>query len=360
MTNEMRKPTRAVRVGDLTIGGGAALTVQSMTNVPAEDFRGTAEQILRLEKAGCDIVRLAVPTVECAPVFRYVREAGVKCPLVADVHFDYRIALAAAEAGADKIRVNPGNLGDKWKVREVAECLKTHSLPVRIGVNGGSLDKKLLEKYGSPTAEALAESAMEEAGAFEDCGFSDIVISIKSSNVGEMLRANRLVRSMCAYPLHIGLTEAGDDYSGLIKNAVGIGALLTEGIGDTLRVSLTADPLDEVKAGREILRAVGMDPRGGIEVISCPTCGRTKIDLIGMEKKYKEAVAHIDTHGRWLKVAVMGCVVNGPGEAREADFGMAGGAGKCVFFRGGERIATVPEEEAVDYLVRATLDALGE
>ena len=360
MTNDTRKPTKSVRVGSLTIGGGAPLTVQSMTNVPAEDFEGTAAQILKLEKAGCDIVRLAVPTPECARVFRYAKEKGVKCPLVADVHFDYRIAMAAAEAGADKIRVNPGNLGDKWKVREVAQCLKSHGLPVRIGVNGGSLDKKILEKYGSPTAEALAESAMEEAGAFEDCGFSDIVLSIKSSSVAEMLRANRLVRSMCDYPLHIGLTEAGDDYSGLVKNAIGIGALLTEGIGDTLRVSLTADPLDEVKAGREILRAVGLDPRGGIEVISCPTCGRTKIDLIGMEKRYREAVANLDTHGKRLKVAVMGCVVNGPGEAREADFGMAGGVGKCVFFRGGERIETVPEEEAVDYLVRATLEAIAE
>ena len=355
-----RMQSRPVRVGGLTIGGGAPLTVQSMTNVPAEDFEGTTAQILRLEKAGCDIVRLAVPTAECAPVFRYAKERGVTCPLVADVHFDYRIAMAAAESGADKIRVNPGNLGEKWKVREVAECLKAHGLPVRIGVNGGSLDKRLLEKYGAPTAEALAESALEEAEAFEACGLSDIVVSIKSSSVSEMLRANRLVRSMCEYPLHIGLTEAGDDYSGLIKNAIGIGALLTEGIGDTLRVSLTADPLDEVKAGREILRAVGLDPRGGIDVISCPTCGRTKIDLIGLEKRYKEAVAGLDTRGKRLKVAVMGCVVNGPGEAREADFGIAGGVGKCVFFRGGERIETVPEEEAVEYLVKATLRAIEE
>ncbi|MBE6724743.1 MAG: flavodoxin-dependent (E)-4-hydroxy-3-methylbut-2-enyl-diphosphate synthase [Ruminococcaceae bacterium] len=358
-TAEMKR-SRAVRAGSLTIGGGAPLTVQSMTNVPAEDFEGTAEQVLRLERAGCDIVRLAVPKTECAGVFRYVKDRGARCPLVADVHFDYRIALAAAEGGADKIRVNPGNLGEKWKVREVAECLKARGLPVRIGVNGGSLDKKLLEKYGAPTAEALAESAMEEAGAFEDCGFSDIVISIKSSSVAEMLRANRLVRGMSDYPLHIGLTEAGDAYSGLVKNAIGIGALLTEGIGDTLRVSLTADPEEEVRAGREILRAVGLDPRGTIDVISCPTCGRTKIDLIGLAGRYKEAVAGIDPRGKKLRVAVMGCVVNGPGEAREADFGIAGGDGKCVFFRGGERIETVPEEEAVDYLVRATLKALEE
>ena len=277
---------------------------------------------------------------------------------MADVHFDYRIALAAAAAGADKIRVNPGNLGEKWKVREVAECLKSRGLPVRIGVNGGSLDKKILEKYGSPTAQALAESALEEAEAFEACGFSDIVLSIKISSVPEMFRANRLVRSMCAYPLHIGLTEAGDDYSGLVKNAIGIGALLTEGIGDTLRVSLTADPIEEVRAGREILRAVGMDPRGYIDVISCPTCGRTKIDLIGLEKRYKAAVAGIDPRGKKLRVAVMGCVVNGPGEAREADFGIAGGDGKCVFFRGGVKEAVLDEADAVGFLVAETKKAI--
>ena len=358
MTDTVRKQTKPVRVGNLTIGGGAPLTVQSMTNVPAEDFAGTTAQILRLEEAGCDIVRLAVPTAECAAVFHYAKERGVSCPLVADVHFDYRIALAAAEAGADKIRVNPGNLGDRGKVREVAQCMKAHGLPVRIGVNGGSLDKKLLEKYGAPTAEALAESAMEEAGAFEDCGFSDIVISIKSSSVTEMLRANRLVRSMCDYPLHIGLTEAGDDYAGLIRNAVGIGALLTEGIGDTLRVSMSADPAEEVKAGREILRAVGLDPRGGIEVISCPTCGRTKIDLIRLEKRFKEAVADLDPKGKRIRVAVMGCVVNGPGEAKEADFGIAGGDGCCVFFRKGERQEKLSEDEALAKLIEETRRAI--
>ena len=352
--------SRPVRVGTLILGAGAPVSVQSMTNTPAEDFGSTVRQILRLEEAGCDIVRLAVPTVECAAVFGEAKARGVRCPLVADVHFDYRIAIAAAEAGADKIRVNPGNIGEKWKIREVADCLSAHGLPVRIGVNGGSLDRKLLEKYGAPTAEALAESAMEEAQAFEACGFSDIVISIKSSSVREMLRANRLVRSMSDYPLHIGLTEAGDDYSGLIKNAVGIGALLTEGIGDTLRVSLTADPVEEVRAGREILRAVGMDPRGYIDVVSCPTCGRTKIDLIGLQRKYKEAIAGLDCRGKCLRVAVMGCVVNGPGEAREADFGIAGGDGKCVFFRKGEKQAVIDEEDAVAYLVKETLRAIEE
>ncbi len=342
------KITRAVRAGSLVIGGGAPVTVQSMTNVPAEDFDGVTAQIEALAKAGCDIVRLAVPTVECAGVFRLAKERGVTVPLVADVHFDYRIALAAAEAGADKIRVNPGNLGDKWKVREVAEACRSHGIPVRIGVNGGSLDKKLLEKYGSPTAEALAESAMEEAEAFEACGFSDLVVSIKSSSVPEMLRANRLVREMSDYPLHIGLTEAGDDYSGLVKNAIGIGALLSEGIGDTLRVSLTADPIDEVRAGREILRAVGKDPRGYIEVISCPTCGRTKIDLIGLAHQVEDALRGCEKD---LTVAVMGCIVNGPGEARQADVGIAGGDGCGVLFVKGELREKVPYDALLNTLL---------
>ncbi len=351
---------KAVKAGNVTIGGGAVLTVQSMTNVPAGDFERTVSQILSLEKAGCDIVRCAVPDTEAAGVFRYAKEHGAKCPLVADVHFDYKIALAAAEAGADKIRVNPGNLGEKWKVAEVAACLKSRGLPVRIGVNGGSLEKKILEKYGSPTAEALAESALEEAEAFEACGFSDIVLSIKSSSVPEMLRANRLVRSMCRYPLHIGLTEAGDHYSGLVKNAIGIGALLTEGIGDTLRVSLTADPLEEVRAGREILRAVGLDPRGYLDVISCPTCGRTKIDLFSLGNRYRDLIKDLDPHGKKLRVAIMGCVVNGPGEAREADFGIAGGDGKCVFFRNGIREAVIDEAVAAEFLAEETRKAIGD
>ena len=354
------KQTRQVKAGNVTIGGGAPVTVQSMTNIPAEDFDRSIDQILRLEQAGCDIVRLAVPKESSAEVFRIAKERGVTVPLVADIHFDYKIALAAAKAGADKIRINPGNIGEKWKVREVADTCKALGLPIRIGVNGGSLDKKLIEKYGSPTAEALAESALNEAEVLEGCGFSDIVISIKSSTVAEMLGANRIVRARSDYPLHLGITEAGDAYSGLVKNAIGIGSLLTEGVGDTIRVSLTADPVEEVKAGREILRALGMDSRGYVEVISCPTCGRTKVDLIGLQKRYKEAVSGLDCRGKHLRVAVMGCVVNGPGEAKEADFGIAGGDGYVLFFRDGKPEGKVPEEDAVAFLVKETEKAIRE
>ena len=352
-------PSRTVRAGTLPIGGGHPLTVQSMTNVPAEDTGRSVAQILALEKAGCDIVRLAVPSEQAAAVFRAAKEAGAKVPLVADIHFDYRLAIAAVRGGADKIRINPGNIGERWKVREVADACRAAGLPIRIGVNGGSLDRRILEKYGAPTGEALAQSALEEASVLEDCGFSDIVISIKSSSIRETLAANRLVRERSDYPLHLGVTEAGDAYSGLVKNAVGIGALLAEGIGDTLRVSLTADPLEEVRAGREILRSLGMDPRGVIEVISCPTCGRTKIDLIGLEKRFKDAIRDLDPRGKHLRVAVMGCVVNGPGEAKEADFGIAGGEGCCVFFKKGEKQEKLSEDEALLRLVEETCRAVG-
>lgn len=355
-----QKNTRIVYARGVAIGGNHPITVQSMTNVPAEDFARSVEQIKRLEEAGCDIVRLAVPKVECAEVFRIAKNEGVKVPLVADIHFDYKIALEAVKMGADKIRINPGNIGEEWKVREVANACRASGLPIRIGVNGGSLDKKLLEKYGAPTAEALCESAMTEAEALEKCGFSDIVISIKSSTVSEMTRAARLVRAQSDYPLHLGVTEAGDDYSGLVKNSIGIGSLLLDGIGETIRVSLTADPVDEVRAGKEILSALGLNRNGGVTVVSCPTCGRTKIDLIRIGKEYKEAIRDIKTNGKTLKVAVMGCVVNGPGEAREADFGIAGGDGFALFFRNGEPVTRVPEAEAVNFLVEETKKALAE
>ena len=356
----MKKTTRTVTAGRVKIGGGNPVSVQSMTNTPAHDFAACLDQIRRLEAAGCDIVRLAVPREEYAEVFTIAKNAGVKCPLVADIHFDYKIALASVKAGADKIRINPGNIGDGWKVREVADACRNAGLPIRIGVNGGSLDKKLLEKYGAPTAEALAESAMNEADALESCGFSDIVISIKSSTIQEMTRAARILHENTYYPLHLGVTEAGDDYSGLVKNSIGIGSLLLDGIGDTIRVSLTADPVKEVDAGREILASLGLNMGGGVDVVSCPTCGRTKIDLIGIGKQYKEAIRGIPTNGKKLKVAVMGCVVNGPGEAREADFGIAGGDGFVVFFKNGQPMHRVEEADAVNFLVEETKKALNE
>lgn len=347
-----RRKSRQVRAGEIFIGGGAGITVQSMTNAPAHDFEGQAAQIFSLEAAGCDIVRLAVPDEEAAGVFPYLRECGVKIPLVADIHFDYKIALACVRAGADKIRINPGNIGSPDKVREVAVACGDAGIPIRIGVNGGSLEKKLLEKYGSPTPEAIAESALSQAEMLERFGFSDIVVSIKSSDTYKMIEASEIVAGASDYPLHLGVTEAGDSFTGLIKNAVGIGSLLSRGIGDTIRVSLTAPPVEEVRAGKEILRSLGLYSGGGVNIISCPTCGRTKIDIIELTTSLREAVADIDTRGRKINVAVMGCVVNGPGEAREADFGIAGGDGFGVLFSGGETIRHVDERDIVPTLIR--------
>lgn len=354
-----RRETRKINVGGVVIGGNSMISVQSMTNVPADDFEGTVAQLHRLEKAGCDIARIAVPRVECAEIFTYAKEHGVKLPLVADIHFDYKIALAAIKAGADKIRINPGNIGESWKVEEVATAAKSMGIPIRIGVNGGSLEESLLKKYGSPTAEAIAESALTQADVLEKFGFSDIVISIKSSDVCKMVQASELVAANSSYPLHLGVTEAGDAFSGLVKNAAGIGALLTHGIGDTIRVSLTADPVEEIRAGREILKSVGMWHRGGVNIISCPTCGRTKVDLISLVGKLREAVTDIDTKGKTVNVAVMGCVVNGPGEAREADFGIAGGDGFGVLFRCGVPEGRVEEDKIVETLVANVLEFVG-
>ena len=346
-----RHKTRKVQVGTLAIGGDAPVTIQSMTNVPASDPEGTTAQILALEKAGCEIVRMAVPTEEDAAIFSYAKAHGCRTPLVADIHFDYRIALASLRQGADKIRINPGNIGEAWKVEEVAKACGAAGVPIRIGVNSGSLDKKLLEKYGSPTPEALAESALTQADMLEKYGFSDIVLSIKSSTVTSMLEACRIVARASDYPIHLGVTEAGDAYSGLVKNAIGIGALLTEGIGDTIRVSLTADPAEEIRAAKEILKASGRWEKGGINIISCPTCGRTAIDLIALQERCKTMLEPLDTHGKTLNVAIMGCVVNGPGEAREADYGLAGGKGCGLVFRKGKPAEKVPEEGLADALV---------
>ena len=349
-----RRNSRLLSVGGVAIGGGAPVSVQSMTNTPTADFDRTEAQIRALTDAGCDIVRLAVPEEAAAGVFAAMRSRGITVPLVADIHFDYKLALASAASGAAKIRINPGNIGADWKVKEVADACAAAGLPIRIGVNGGSLDSALRRKYGGPTPAALAESALTQAEMLEKHGFSQIVLSMKTSSVADTIETYRLAAAQCGYPLHIGVTEAGDEYSGLIKNAVGIGSLLADGIGDTLRISLTADPVREVYAGRELLRILELDPRGGIEIVSCPTCGRTKIDLIDLAARFKEASRSVDTKGRRVKIAVMGCVVNGPGEAREADFGIAGGDGFAVLFRGGETVCRVPENEIIETLLRET------
>lgn len=351
--SEIRRKTRRVRVGGVYIGGDAPLTVQSMTNRPADDYEGTLEQIRQLERAGCDIVRLAVPTKECAGViYRLKNEGDVKIPIVADIHFDYRIALESVAAGADKIRINPGNIGADERVKAVADACRNAGVPIRVGVNSGSLEKKLLEKYGSPTAEALAESALNQIKMLERFDFTDIVVAVKSSDVSLMIAANRLIAAQTDCPIHIGVTEAGTPAVGMMKSAVGIGALLCDGIGDTLRVSLTADPVREIEAAKALLAAVGIGDTGGINIVSCPTCGRTKVDLIGMASELERRALAGETHpSKKLKVAVMGCAVNGPGEAREADIGIAGGDGDVLLFRHGEICGKLPQENAVECLI---------
>lgn len=343
--------TRSVRVGNLLIGGDSPISVQSMTNTDTLNFDATLKQVRALEMAGCDIVRLAVPTIEAAKVFAFLKKEGTTVPLVADIHFDYKIALESVKYGVDKIRINPGNIGEKWKVEEVANACRNAGIPIRIGVNGGSLEKRLLEKYGSPTPEALAESAFEEAEALESVGFSDIVISIKSSRVSDMIEACRIVSRGSDYPLHLGVTEAGDEYSGLVKNSIGIGTLLNDSIGDTIRVSLTADPVREVAAGKEILKSLNLYGPS-LNIISCPTCARTKIDLIDLSAKFRDAVTGIDTNGKSITVALMGCAVNGPGEAREADVGVAGGNGEAILFKKGEIVCKISEDEILPRLIK--------
>lgn len=354
-----RRITRKIQAGNVIIGGGAPISVQSMTNTPAEDHAATVNQMLALQNAGCDIIRAAAPNEAATEVFALAKKSGVTIPMVADIHFDYKIALAALRAGADKIRINPGNIGESWKVEEVARACKAAGVPIRIGVNGGSLEKGLLQKYGGPTAEALAESALTQADMLEGFGFSDIVISIKSSHIDRMIKACQLVAEKSYYPIHLGVTEAGDEYSGLIKNSIGIGSVLSQGIGDTLRVSLTADPKREVIAGKEILASLGLRD-GGIDIISCPTCGRTKIDLIALSKKFREAIEGIDTKGKKITCAIMGCVVNGPGEAREADFGIAGGDGCAMLFRHGETVRRVEEDDIIPALLSEIDRIIGE
>ena len=332
--------------GGLPIGGGAPISVQSMLNVPSTDVEGSVRQARALEAAGCDIIRAAIPDMEAVRLIPAIKEA-VGIPLVADIHFDYRLALEAAAAGVDKIRINPGNIGSEDRVKAVADCCRTRGIPIRIGVNSGSVEREILAKYGSPTPEALVESALYHVSLLEKFDFEDIVISIKSSSVTSMIRAYELCSTRCGYPLHLGVTEAGTERMGLIKSAIGIGSLLQRGIGDTIRVSLTADPVQEVRAGIDILRALGL--REGPELVSCPTCGRTRIDLIRIAGEVEE---RLRSCRKPIKVAVMGCVVNGPGEAREADIGLAGGRGEGLLFRKGEILRKVPEEKLVDELMK--------
>ena len=329
--------TRQIHVGNVAIGGGAPVSIQSMTNTSTHDVEATLAQIRALAAAGCEIVRVAVPDERAAQAIAALK-AGSPLPLVADIHFDYRLAISAAEGGAAKIRINPGNIGGADRVQAVADVCKSKKIPIRIGVNGGSLDKKLLEKYGHPTPEALVESAFSHLELLEQAGFYDACVSIKSSSVPTMVAACRLFRRRCDYPLHIGVTETGPVRAGLIKSAMGIGALLLDGIGDTLRVSLTADPVQEVYAAKEILRAAGVR-KDGVNIISCPTCGRTSIDLIGLVDQVEQALQDCS---KSITVAVMGCVVNGPGEAREADVGIAGGEDCGVLFVKGEPVRKLP------------------
>lgn len=335
---------RSVKVGDCTFDG-EKIYIQSMLNVPASDIEGNVRQAVELEKAGCEIIRAAIPDMDAVRLIPAIKSA-VKIPLVADIHFNYKLALESAAAGIDKIRINPGNIGDFEKVRLVADACREKNIPIRIGVNSGSLEKDILEKYGSPTAEALAESALRHAELLERCDFGDIVISLKSSDVHTMIKGYRLIAEKTDYPLHLGVTEAGTKRMGIIKSAVGIGSLLADGIGETIRVSLTADPVEEVYAAKDILSAVGKGR--GIKFVSCPTCGRTKIDLISLAEKTEEALKGVQKD---ITVAVMGCAVNGPGEAREADIGIAGGDGCAILFRKGEIIKKFSEDEILTALL---------
>ena len=335
---------KIVKAGNLTLGDGN-IYIQSMLNRRSDDIEGSVEQAVELETVGCEIVRAAIPDMNAVKLIPAIKEK-INIPLVADIHFDYRLALAAVEAGIDKVRINPGNIGSADRVKAVADACANKGVPIRIGVNSGSVEKPLLAKYGGPTAEALVESALNHAKLLNDADFDDIVISIKSSNVNTMIEAYRLLSSKCDYPLHLGVTEAGTERSGLIKSAIGIGSLLHDGIGDTIRVSLTADPVREIYAAKDILKALGK--RGGVEIVSCPTCGRTRINLIELADKITAATANIDKN---IKVAVMGCVVNGPGEAKEADIGIAGGIGEAILFKKGEIIRKIKEENIVEELL---------
>lgn len=340
-----RKITKTVRIGSRVIGGGHPVLIQSMTNTRTEDIKATVTQIKQLEAAGCEIVRCTVPTKEAAAALAEIKKQ-VQIPVVADIHFDYRLAVAAIENGADKIRINPGNIGSAGRVKAVVDAAKERGIPIRVGVNSGSLEKELIEKYHGVTAEGIVESALGQVKLIEDMGYDNLVISIKSSDVLMCVRAHELISGQTQHPLHVGITEAGTIVSGSVKSSVGIGLILYQGIGDTIRVSLTGDPAEEIRTAKLILKTLGLR-RGGIEVVSCPTCGRTKIDLISLADKVEQMVADIPLD---IKVAVMGCVVNGPGEAKEADIGIAGGCGEGLLIRHGEILKKLPEEELLPAL----------
>ena len=349
--NSYRRKTKGFNVGGVGIGADYPVSVQSMTNTSPYDFEATYAQIRRLEGAGCDIVRLAIPDIGAAAVISEMKRRGISIPLVADIHFDYRIALAAIEAGVDKIRINPGNIGSREKTEAVVKACKERDIPIRIGVNSGSVEKSILEKYGRPSAEALAESALYHADILRDLDFDKIAISVKASSVPEMIEANRILARKTDYPLHLGVTEAGARERAAIKSSVGIGALLAEGIGDTVRVSLTEDPVREVELAREILASLGVTDKRGMDIVSCPTCGRTKIDLINLVEKFENRVKELGLDKKPIKVALMGCVVNGPGEAREADIGIAGGIGEGLLFKKGQTIRKISEDKLLDELI---------
>lgn len=349
--NDVRRKTKKIKIGNTTIGGDSPIAIQSMTNTDTCDKRATLEQILALQRVGCDIVRITVPTLEAADTIPYLKENGVIIPIVADIHFDHRVALRCAEVGVDKIRINPGNIGSDDRVRAVADACRMRNIPIRIGINSGSLQRDILEKHGAPTAEALCESAMRHIGLLEKYDFEDIVVSIKASNVYTMIEANKLLSASCPYNIHLGVTEAGSEQVGTLKSAMGIGSLLCDGIGDTIRVSLTADPLLEIGAAKNILSALEIEGQSGMKIVSCPTCGRTRIDLISLVHRFEEAVRREGLSDKPVKVAIMGCAVNGPGEAREADIGIAGGVGEGLLFSHGEILEKIPEDRIIDVLI---------